>query len=737
LPARESIPGFSPRELVLLRLWEVHRTARSEFDLRSATREGIAGYFSVSGSRASSDLKRLEKEGLVARRESPIRARQRKVVVYSPTGKGNQTAETVARRAGALDVRIGDAVMPLEDVVQDLSVKIGMAGALRFVKAGRFDRDECMKVALGRVAQMTGRGMVPAETEEFVGRSSELERLRTAMVRRKGGPLVVDGMPGIGKTSTTAQAVREIAKDGPAFWHDFVEGGGARSLLEALGYYLLQRDRPLLFRCLTSLTEDKLQEAVPVIRREFGSLRAILVFDNFHRAGAQARGFLAQVISLCAGNRALKCVLLSREGPDAAAFAARHSTDPPVTVTLDLLDRAEAAKLWRRLGGRTDFSKAWAAVGGHPQFLTIAASLDTEIEPMTRIAAEHLARWLDRGERAALEAVSVFRHPVPLEALLDMRLGDHAALRRLIEKRFLVETKGGLVAVHDSLREASMAGIHEERRTFLDSAASVFWVGMGGPVALEEAAFHLGRAGRPGAIREFLAEQGRVLAGAGYASTVERLLALVAKSPAGADVASKDAGSDAELLLLNGTVKTLRGRLAEAEKDYSRVTRIRGAPEWSVLRASVEGATVLQRLGRREEAGQRLAGLRIPVDAPPYEEARLLHLIGSTYEALDDYKRAEKFHRQCAVVPSSNAKALSHLGLGRTLWRQKRYQDAMAEFKAAEAEAKDAGEVETLINALLFQGDCLCREGYAPGGNDNMFLMREAEVITRKAMQAA
>ncbi|HLF05818.1 MAG TPA: tetratricopeptide repeat protein [Thermoplasmata archaeon] len=696
--------------MVLLRIWEVHRSARNEFDLRAATREGLAGFFSVSATRTSRDLKRLLIDGLVARRDSEVRGRQRRVVLYIPTPSGERAASSLSTRLAALPVVSGGKFRPLEEIVRELPVKLGLASAARFVRDGSFDRESCLKVEMVRVAALTGRGMVPPPAEEFVGRSAEIERLRALIVNRTGGHLIVDGIPGIGKTTTLIQAVRGILKGEPAFWYDFVDGANSRGLLDALGYYLLQRDRPLLEKSLSALPEGKLEDAIPVMRREFAAISSLLIFDNLQRADDEARELLGQVLAMCSANRGLRCVLVTRDGPEALKFVKAHLPEATTIVTLVPLARQEGERLWRRLGGKTDFARAWDAVGGHPHLLTLAASLEGEMVPLASLASEHLGRWLDDKERETLEAVSVFRHPVELEALRGMELGGHVALRRLIEKRFLVETAGGLVAVHDSIKEAALAGLNARRLGRLDSAAAQFWAGIGGAVALEEAAFHLGRSGSAEEARAFLLRHGRTLAGAGRVVSVESLLKKsLDEMPATGRGTRRHTKETGELLLVRASFETARGRFEEADAEYGKVLQIRGLTDWPVVRARVEKANVLQRLGRRKEAMRMLSGVRIPVDAQPYEEARLLHLIGSTYEALDELERAEKFHQQCVVVPSANAESLGHLGIGRVRWRRGDYEGSLDEFGICSKAAEKAGELEAELNARIWVSCCLAK----------------------------
>jgi len=77
---------------------------------------------------------------------------------------------------------------------------------------------------------------VPAETASFIGRTTLLGRLGTALARSPGpGGLVLLGMPGIGKTAVAAEAVyRYGTRFDSATWHRATRRDSARSLARTL-----------------------------------------------------------------------------------------------------------------------------------------------------------------------------------------------------------------------------------------------------------------------------------------------------------------------------------------------------------------------------------------------------------------------------------------------------------------------------------------------------------------------
>jgi tetratricopeptide (TPR) repeat protein len=234
-------------------------------------------------------------------------------------------------------------------------------------------------------------------------------------------------------------------------------------------------------------------------------------------------------------------------------------------------------------------------------------------------------------------------------------------------------------------------------------------------------------------IAQFLADRGRVLSAAGYGTTVERLLSgVLSRGVATWDEAAIDPTSVAEMELLKADLLAARGQLKSAAESYAEVSKKSGVAAWTTTRAFVAEATMLQRIGERREAEKVLEQAVVPAKVPPYEEAKILHLIGSTYEVLDDFEQAEKYHRQTQVVPSTNAKALGLLGLARLLWRQGNWSEAQKTFVEAEKEAERVGEKETQLMASIFVGTC-----YSLQQDEHSGYLEKSIEKARASMEAA
>jgi tetratricopeptide (TPR) repeat protein len=134
-----------------------------------------------------------------------------------------------------------------------------------------------------------------------------------------------------------------------------------------------------------------------------------------------------------------------------------------------------------------------------------------------------------------------------------------------------------------------------------------------------------------------------------------------------------------------------------------------GTMPWVVTRARLETATMLHRQGRRHEAALWLEGTEVPEGTPPHEKARLLHMLGSVYEAMDDTDRARSLHTECGRTGSSNAMALACLGIGRLEWRRGHYRKALDLLREARSQAVTSGELECQVSAMISEGSALAR----------------------------
>ena len=204
---------------------------------------------------------------------------------------------------------------------------------------------------------------VPAETASFIGRTTLLGRLGTALLPGPGpGSLVLLGMPGIGKTAVAAEAVyRYAAGFESATWHRATRRDSARSLAHTLAS---QAAGPGADADLAAISD--------AIRAR----NLLLVVDDAQRLldGRGAwRGELGRLIAALSapGSRSRLVLVADRVLPGLPPGVISH----PVPM----LSRSESEWLARErretlLGtgasGAEDGSVPWLVCRGHPELIT-------------------------------------------------------------------------------------------------------------------------------------------------------------------------------------------------------------------------------------------------------------------------------------------------------------------------------------------------------------------------------
>lgn len=179
---------------------------------------------------------------------------------------------------------------------------------------------------------------LPADIPHFVGRERELELIaRVRADRRGGGLVVIEGMPGVGKTALAVHAAHRVAARYPdaRLYLDLRTHDAERPALDA---------RTALGELLTRLgvprreIPDTLDERAALWRGRVAGLRALVVLDD-------ADG-LEQVLPLLPGR-------LDRWG-GLILVTTRTRTEliPEMRrIPLNVLPADEAARLWSRLTG--------------------------------------------------------------------------------------------------------------------------------------------------------------------------------------------------------------------------------------------------------------------------------------------------------------------------------------------------------------------------------------------------
>jgi DNA-binding SARP family transcriptional activator len=207
---------------------------------------------------------------------------------------------------------------------------------------------------------------LPPETAEFVGRDDELAQLTSD---HGNGPrvCVIEGMPGVGKTSLAIRAARQVAGQYPdgMFYLNFHTHDPATPALDSA---------EALYRLLTMLNvpaaqiPDAVGERATLWRAQLSRRRAVVILDDAARHD-QIRALLP------ATGRSLVLITTRRRLPD---------LDVARALTLGVLSLDDAVDLFNTIAG--------AAASGNVDEVEKAVGLCGRLPLAIQLAASRLAR---------------------------------------------------------------------------------------------------------------------------------------------------------------------------------------------------------------------------------------------------------------------------------------------------------------------------------------------------------
>lgn len=243
--------------------------------------------------------------------------------------------------------------------------------------------------------------MLPADAADFTGRATELAALRTAL-RAPGGPLVVTGAPGTGKSTLAvhaAHACRPDFPDGQLYADLRAADGAGRTPGDVLGWFLtaLGAERAAL--------PETVEERAQLYRTLLAERRVLVLLDNASDdalvhpllpGGGASRALVTGDGPLVSLPGATPVRLGRLSEADAvellAAVAGRDRIDGDPGAAARVVDLCDRLPLALRIAG--------ARLAAHPHWT--AARLATRLAPEGRRLAELRIGSLDVG--AALRA---------------------------------------------------------------------------------------------------------------------------------------------------------------------------------------------------------------------------------------------------------------------------------------------------------------------------------------------
>ena len=736
-------PVVSQNERLLLHLLDMDGHREEPEVPIGASQEGIANRLGTQVHNASRALSALESEGLVADRLAHVRGAPKRRRAYFLTEKGHRAAnkvrEDILRAKVVYDERGRVEEMALAEALRRFRALTGstpgfldVVDVVRGVDVVRSD-ELARKLASSskkeRFAEAaSGRPRVPA----LFGRENE-QKVLADHINDDTSVMLIWGIPGIGKTSLASKMYDELSGRRHLFWYSFHSWDTEGHFVSVLAKFLESANR-------TSTAEELGRGAstgdlfAPLLN-DLTGLNAVIFMDDLQKVSEKLAITVTVVLEAVKASGTCKAVLMSRELP---TFFSKTS-DGNVSIELTGLDLT-SARMFAESAKAEDPARAAEASRGHPLLLSLMArsGVGESRGDILSFMDREVSMSLTPVERSTLELLSVFRHPVPPEALIG---GEESALVGLKDKALIIEEEQG-IWTHDLLREFFVSRLGADSRSALHRRAARYCEGRDGTDWMLESLHHYVEAGEVGPAMRVVGKAFADLSDEFPQETLEYLTRVHAHSAPGPEAAGE--------LFCMGQLSEVLGDDPGAAEYYESCLKM--LPEDG---SSVDRAEVLEALGklkaRVEQWTESFAAHEKALKI--YEKAgnrggqiREWLNIGAAHRTRGDYAKARDAYSEALSLASKSedrgAQAACMNNIALLDWDEGRLRDAEAMLKEsirlAHAVRDHAGEARGLENlAELFSLQARTTEMTSLLLESSEAFRRAGEVEEFKRLQAA
>jgi tetratricopeptide (TPR) repeat protein/DNA-binding transcriptional ArsR family regulator len=328
---------------------------------------------------------------------------------------------------------------------------------------------------------------------QFIGRYKELRRCDS------GAVVIIEGIPGVGKTYLAAQFVLQKETEGKKiFWHTFTEIDSFHYLVNKMSVFLNNFGFSNLLEYVKQGGRDE-RVCVSLIQQGMNE-EMILCFDGFQNVCDERIISLFQLLKHLKGN----LLIVSRERPPFLGLLEEDITE----IRLSPFTQQEVLEFLSSRGTHiedTVFREIYRRLGGHPLILEMfceAAREKPASDLLHSLPTERVEDYLwsevfqelSEHERELVEWLSVFRIPVPSQMLQELYSGEKfwTAMKNL-ERRMLVKKQEGSYMLPSMIRDFTYNTL-STRKNLHRTIAQAYLVKTQGEGFLE-AMYHFLRAG--------------------------------------------------------------------------------------------------------------------------------------------------------------------------------------------------------------------------------------------------
>lgn len=545
----------------------------------SLSQMGIANAVAIARSNVPRAIAGLKDQGLLVERQAHVNGVSRKRKAYFLTDSGMKLAEETWRRLREFPFRV---IMPdgntiastLGDIQDQLPFTMRPVDVIRYLddngvldvrslSSDLVERDLSKHVEKQLV---TSLGDLP-RLRHFYGRSTELENMIN-LLEARSTTLMIPGIAGIGKTSMAAKVIESFMHRRNLLYHRCQDWDGSRAFFESIADWLSSIGDSMLADYISATPVPQAADTARIITDALANSPALIVIDDYHKVSDKALHQTIQALSRdlveCEGDIGL--VIFSRSFREVVPLKNVDGKIVSLVLPLEGLDQESTRSLLSDFDDLDQEKLLYihSLSRGHPLILELinrGASAGAFHESLENYVNIEIFSKLSGEQKRLLGALSIFREPIPLDAITGQGLNIDE-LDSLVESGLARHADSDAYDVHDLIREFLLQSLDEQAKEELHNKA-VLWYekqSSGSQIALE-LIYHLISASRHEDATKIIVERGRDLIKEGHIE----LLGLLGTI----DTKSIGAESACRIDRLRGEVLALLGRFDEAEDAFN------------------------------------------------------------------------------------------------------------------------------------------------------------------------
>jgi tetratricopeptide (TPR) repeat protein len=373
--------------------------------------------------------------------------------------------------------------------------------------------------------------------------------------------IIIEGIAGIGKTYLAARIAMGMKAE--IFWHQFRPVDTFDYIIQKLAVFLYKQGLEDLLNYLESGGTDR--NVCLLLIKKITPANNALFFDDLHIVSDK------EIFTLLSSFKNAACfvVVTSRHTPRLDALSENTHI-----IRLEGLSHDETKRFLEIRGIKLSedaFEKLYRKTGGHPLALKFLSISRENIEDITKRIPEaniegflwtEIYTKLTGDQKEMMKSLSVFREPVPIEALRAVYDGEMMLETLLsLKEMLLVEESAGRYFTHDMVHEFCYKMVDDPETSHIK--ASKYYEKMTGSPETIEYIYHLLMAEEyEEASRIALSKSGKIIM-QGYLLDFYNILTLFPES----QIPSRDR---TRFYLVRGRILDIWGRWEEALEDFKK-----------------------------------------------------------------------------------------------------------------------------------------------------------------------